>query len=163
MAQAQLEREGIAFLHQEVETAKEDASGGLGDPARVQGEREVGVDACDAPGDDHGLVHGKLVDARREPVEVREVEAIEIGEDHLPGQMLLGNGHGGLATHRQAHHADALRPQALLLLAGERVLVAIGDDFAVLVWWQDVHDGAEPGAFLDEQRSRRDAVLPHAG
>ena len=73
----------VAFLDDDVETVEELVNGVVGQSGVEHLDRKVGVQFGDAPGRDRRLVHPEIEQRGRDPVQVGQFEAVEVGQPQL--------------------------------------------------------------------------------
>jgi hypothetical protein len=92
---------------------------------------KVGVELGDGPGGAVGLEGAQLVHASAQAVEVGQAHAVEVRQAELSAAPLHREGKGHRVAHGQAHDADPLGGEELLLVRGYLVPVAVRADLKV--------------------------------
>ena len=92
---------------------------------RFNGDAKVGIDLGDATSGDDRLVHAKVEHARGDPVEVGELESVEVGEAYFAGETFHRNDVGDGVARAESHDTDAQRALASLLRARHLVAVSV--------------------------------------
>ena len=125
-------------------------------------DADVGIELGDLARGEHDLVHADVGDAAGDPVEVREIEHVEVGEPQLAADALVRDRRHHRAADREAGHGDAQPRQPPLLVRRDRVAVAVEAQLAVQRLGQDVHQPAAPRIEDPRPEGRRLAAVQHA-
>nr|WP_276602898.1 hypothetical protein [Nannocystis pusilla] len=145
--QLELDVDAVALVDQHVEPAAAQEERGevvVVDADRVEHDLEEGVDLGDVAGGDQDLGDAEVVDGAADPVEVGQVEAVEVGQADLADAALERHRRRHRLTDRQADHADSLLGQAGLLFGRQLVLVAVGPQLDELGLVEQVHQTRGP-------------------
>jgi hypothetical protein len=140
----ELEVERVALLHHDVEPVEEGVDVACVEP-RVEGlDVHVGVQLGDAPAEDRGLVQPQVEDRRRDPVEVGQLQVVEVGEAQLGADALEGEDVGDAVADAEPHHPDLLAAEAVLLGRGDLVAVAVEAQGPERAGAEEAHEGPSP-------------------
>ena len=113
LAQAHLHLEVVAFVDDHVGARDEVGDRRLVDPAGIGDDADVGIELGDLARGEDDLVHADVGDAARDPVEVREVQHVEVGQPQLAADALVRHRRHHRAPDRQAGHGHAQPGQPL--------------------------------------------------
>jgi len=125
LSDKELHIERVAFLDDEVEAVEERAEVLLGDALRGDRHLKVRIDLGDPSGCDDRLVDTEVEHRTGDPVEVRELEGVEVGEAELAGQPLHGHRVRDRVPRAETDDADAQRSLERLLLPRQLVPVPV--------------------------------------
>ncbi len=120
-----LDVQRVAFLDHYVEAVEEAVDRVLGDAGCRHGDRQVGVEFGDPSRCHDRLVHADVEHGCRNPVQVRQLEGVEVGEPQFAAQSLGSQRVGDRVPDGQAHHTDPQSGQRVLLREGDHVAVAV--------------------------------------
>ena len=143
LAQQHLDLEPVALVDRPRRRRPGTRRRRLLDPAREQLHVHVGVELGDLARREHDLADADVGDAARDPVQVRQVEHVEVREPELAADALVHQGRHDRATDGQPRDGDLSR-QPVLLGRGDRVAVAVEAQLAVQLLRQDVDERAAP-------------------
>ncbi len=121
----ELDVEGVALFDDDVEAIDETVHRFGGHTRCRDLNVDVGVDFGDALCGNDGLVHADVEKRRGNPVEVRQLQLVEIRQPQLRAHPLGGEGVGDGVADAEAHDADPKRAELLLLLDRDEVPVAV--------------------------------------
>ena len=144
LAQAHLHLQVVALVDDHVGAGDEVGDRRLVDAPGIGHDADVGVELGDLPRGEHDLAHADVGEPAGHPVEVREVEDVEVGQPQLAADALVGHRGHDRPPDRQAGHGHGQPREPLLLVKGDRVAVAIQAQLAVQRLGQDVHQPAAP-------------------
>src|SRR6202040_3449041 len=89
LSHQQLQIERIAFFDHDVEPVDESVDGRSRQAVGDQYQGEVGIKLRDPPADGHRLVDPQIHDRRRYPIEVRQLDGVEVGKAEFATDPLL--------------------------------------------------------------------------
>ena len=162
LAQPDLHLQVVALVHDHVGARDEVRDRRLVDPGRERDDADVRIQLGDLARGQHDLAHADVGDAARHPVQVREVQHVEVGEPQLAADALVHHRRDDGAPDRQAGHGHAEPAQPPLLLPGDRIPVAVEAQLAVQGLRQDVHQPAAPRIEDPGPEGGRLAAIQHA-
>ena len=115
----------VALLDDDVESVEELVDGVVGQSGVEHPDRQVGVQFGDASSRDRRLVHPEIEQRGRDPVQVGQFEAVEVGQPQLADQALSGERVGDDVADAQPCDADPQSAEAFLLCRRDHVAVAV--------------------------------------
>ena len=107
--------------------------------------RQVWIEFGDSAGGHLSLVQPEVQYGRRHPVEIGQLNAIEIRQPKLAAHALCGQSVRDDMPDAQTGHADAQRAEPCLFLGGDQIPVAIQPHRSKRPGAQHRHDGPPPG------------------
>ena len=162
LAQAHLHLQVVALVDHHVGARHEVGDGRLLHSPGIGHDADVRVELGHLAGSQDDLAHADVGEAAGHPIEVRQVEDVEVGEPQLAADALVRHRGHDRAPDRQAGDGHAEPRQALLLLRGDGVAVAVQAQLAVQGLGQDVHQPAAPRIEGPRAEALRLAALEHA-
>jgi hypothetical protein len=145
LAHQELHVERVALLYHQVQPVEEALQilgrNALGDRHHPQ----VRVDLADPARCHHRLVHPQVENAARDPVEVGQLDVVEVGQPEFSGQAFHGQDVGDRMACAQADHADAQGALARLFGPGELVAVPVEPQRPERPRSEQAHHGPAPG------------------
>ena len=132
-------------------------------PRGIRDDADVGIELGDLARGQHDLAHADVGDAAGDPVEVREVEHVEVGQPQLAADALVRHRRDDRAPDRQARRRRRTAPPAARCSsARDRVAVAVEAQLAMQRLGQDVHQPAAPRIEDPRAERGRRAAFQHA-
>ena len=162
LAQAHLHLQVVALVDDHVGARHEVGDGRLLHSPGIGHDADVRVELGHLAGSQDDLAHADVGEAAGHPIEVRQVEDVEVGEPQLAADALVRHRGHHRAPDRQAGDGHAEPRQALLLLRRDGVAVAVQAQLAVQGLGQDVHQPAAPRIEGPRAEALRLAALEHA-
>src|SRR5271166_2500414 len=144
LAHDDLHVQRIAFVDNDVESVEELVDGVDCQPDLQNPDEEVWIEFGDSAGGHLGLVKSEVQYGRRQPVKIRQLDAIEIRQPKLAAQALRCQGMRDDMPDAQTNNTDAQRAKPGLLLGGDHAPVAVQPDRAKRPRSQHCHDGPPP-------------------
>ena len=101
------------------------------DTAGEHVDSQIRIEFGHAAGHDDGFVDAEIAHRGRNPVQVRQLDAVQVGEPEAAAQALLGQRVGDGMADAEAHDADVQPTEPVLLGLGDLVAVAVQPELAV--------------------------------
>ena len=144
LADEELQVERVALVHHDVQPVQERVHIVRRDAVVHQLHPGVRIDLPDLARGELRLSRPDLVDRGADPVHVREVQAVVVGEPQHPERPLERERERDRVAHGQARDANLDRGQPVRLGARDLVPVAVEAELAELSGRQDVDEAAGP-------------------
>ena len=122
------------------------------EPLRDVANGQEGVELGDAPAEDRRLVDAEIENRRRDPIQVGELQRVEVGEPQLGADPFEGKRIRDAVADAEADHPDLLLAQLVLLDAGDLVAVPIESKRPKAGGPEHPDEGSPPGVVDPHRR-----------
>lgn len=134
----------------------------IGEGGELTFHRQVRIDLGNLAGRHERFILAQFMNARGYAIEVRQFQAIEVGQLHVPAQSLLGDGHGARVAHTQADDPHAFPLQVVRFLLRHLPPVPVGAQQVVSPGAQHLNYRISPGEVNPLGRLAQQRLVRHS-
>ncbi len=144
LTEPDLHRQVVALLDQQIEPVEEVAEVVLVDPPAFDRHSEKWVELRDRSGSDDRLLESEVQHRRAHPVEVGQLDSVEVRQPKLSSDAFLRQRQRRRAPDREPRDAYLQGSKLRLLGAGDLVIVATRSQLVEVVGGEQVDPGVSP-------------------
>ena len=137
--------ERVTFLDDDVEAVEKLVDRLRSDASLHHSHRKVWIELGDPPGTHDCLVHTQVEDRCGHPIEIGQLQVVEVGKPQLTAQALCRKGVGNGVSHTLADDADAEPAEAVELSGGDQMSIAVKSHLPKCARTQNTYHGPAPG------------------